>query len=215
MNTVMGNSLWHLVMQSDAVSKVVLIILLLLSMLCWSIFFYYLLLARIKKKQLRTAYDKTIKAATKNDIVQLALFNESTVASPLFSALTASMAANVIEREMLNQQLVAGVDEIIQDQEAVMPIFTATIAISPLLGLFGTVWGLIHAFMRISEKQSADIATVAPGIAEALITTLAGLMVAIPAVVMFSYLQSQVRTLEYYALRLADTLSIAISRVTL
>ena len=215
MNTVMGNSLWHLVMQSDAVSKVVLIILLLLSMLCWSIFFYYLLLARVKKKQLRTAYDKTVKAATKNDIVQLALFNESTVASPLFSALTGFMAANVIEREMLNQQLIAGVDEIIQDQEAVLPIFTATIAISPLLGLFGTVWGLIHAFMRISEKQSADIATVAPGIAEALITTLAGLMVAIPAVVMFSYLQSQVRTLEYYALRLADTLSIAISRVTL
>ena len=211
----MGNSLWHLVMQSDAVSKAVLIILLLLSMVCWSIFFYYLLLARIKKKQLRTAYDKTVKAATKNDIIQLALFNESTVASPLFSALTASMAANTLEREMLNQQLVAGVDEIIQDQEAVMPIFTATIAISPLLGLFGTVWGLIHAFMRISEKQSADIATVAPGIAEALITTLAGLMVAIPAVVMFSYLQSQIRSLEYYALRLADTLSIVISRVTL
>jgi len=96
-----------------------------------------------------------------------------------------------------------------------MPIFTATIAISPLLGLFGTVWGLIHAFMRISEKQSADIATVAPGIAEALITTLAGLMVAIPAVVMLCYLQSQVRALEYYALRLADTLSMTLSRITI
>jgi len=56
----MGNSLWHLVMQSDAVSKTVLLVLLLLSMLCWSIFFYYLLLARIKKKQLRSAYDKTL-----------------------------------------------------------------------------------------------------------------------------------------------------------
>lgn len=211
----MGNSLWHLVMQSDAVSKTVLLILLLLSIICWSIFFYYLLLASIKKKQLRNACDKTLKAATRNDITQLALFNETTVASPLFSALTTCMAANTLEREMINQQLIAGVDEIIQDQEAVIPIFTATIAISPLLGLFGTVWGLIHAFMRISEKQSADIATVAPGIAEALITTLAGLMVAIPAVVMLSYLQAQVRTLEYYALRLADILNMVLSRITI
>ena len=51
--------------------------------------------------------------------------------------------------------------------------------------------------MRISETQVADIATIAPGIAEALITTLAGLIVAIPALVMFNYLHTKTRALEH------------------
>ena len=61
---------------------------------------------------------------------------------------------------------------------------------------FGTVWGLIHAFMGIAQQKSADISAVAPGIAEALITTLGGLIIAIPALVMFNYLTSEVRKLK-------------------
>src|SRR5438477_419007 len=59
-------------------------------------------------------------------------------------------------------------------------------------------------FQRISEKQVADIATIAPGIAEALITTLAGLIVAIPALIMFNYLQTKTRQLEHHLFVLAD-----------
>jgi biopolymer transport protein ExbB/TolQ len=58
--------------------------------------------------------------------------------------------------------------------------------------------------MRISETQIADIATIAPGIAEALITTLAGLIVAIPALIMFNYLQTKTRSLEHSLIILAD-----------
>ena len=72
-------------------------------------------------------------------------------------------------------------------------MLSVSAAVSPLLGLFGTVWGLVHAFVRIGELQTADIATVAPGIAEALITTLAGLMVAIPALVMYHYVANKIR----------------------
>ena len=72
--------------------------------------------------------------------------------------------------------------------EAYVPILSSCAAVAPLLGLFGTVWGLIHAFLQISQTQVADLATVAPGISEALITTLAGLMVAIPALIMYNYL---------------------------
>ena len=77
-----------------------------------------------------------------------------------------------------------------------MPILYSCAGVATLIGLFGTVWGLVHAFIRIGEKQAADIATVAPGIAEALITTLGGLMVAIPAYVMFHFLSVRVRALE-------------------
>jgi len=81
------------------------------------------------------------------------------------------------------------------------------------LGLFGTVWGLVHAFIRISEKQSADITTVAPGIAEALITTLAGLLVAIPALVMYHYLMSEIRTIERQLFILADKFSFIVQKL--
>jgi biopolymer transport protein TolQ len=56
---------------------------------------------------------------------------------------------------------------------------------------------LIHAFVRISEQQSADIVAVAPGISEALITTIAGLFVAIPALVFSQYISIRIRQLDF------------------
>ncbi len=63
---------------------------------------------------------------------------------------------------------------------------------APFIGLFGTVWGIMHAFRLIGMKGSASIGGVAPGIAEALIATAAGLVAAIPAVVFFNYLNSKI-----------------------
>ena len=66
-----------------------------------------------------------------------------------------------------------------------------------MIGLFGTVWGLIHSFVSISALKNADITTVAPGIAEALIVTLAGLIIAIPALVSFHSINTRIRDLEH------------------
>jgi biopolymer transport protein TolQ len=65
---------------------------------------------------------------------------------------------------------------------------------SPFIGLFGTVWGIMTSFRAIGMKGSASLAVVAPGIAEALIATAAGLAAAIPAVVAFNYFNSRIRT---------------------
>ena len=67
---------------------------------------------------------------------------------------------------------------------------------APFIGLFGTVWGIMTSFHDISLKGSASLATVAPGIAEALIATAAGLAAAIPAVMAYNYFLGQVRRLE-------------------
>ena len=76
-------------------------------------------------------------------------------------------------------------------------IFLAiTVSVSPFLGLFGTVWGVMSAFMSIGVTGSADISTVGPGIAEALITTVAGLAVAIPALVGYNLIVSRLHKLE-------------------
>lgn len=65
---------------------------------------------------------------------------------------------------------------------------------TPFIGLFGTVWGIMHSFRVIGEQGSANIGGVAPGIAEALIATAAGLVAAIPAVIFFNYLNNKIRS---------------------
>jgi biopolymer transport protein TolQ len=67
---------------------------------------------------------------------------------------------------------------------------------APFIGLFGTVWGIMSSFHAIGLKGAASVATVAPGIAEALIATAAGLAAAIPAVMAYNYFLSRVRRLE-------------------
>jgi biopolymer transport protein TolQ len=75
--------------------------------------------------------------------------------------------------------------------------FLATVgSVSPYVGLFGTVWGIMNSFRGLAGAQQATIAMVAPGIAEALIATAMGLFAAIPAVVAFNKYSSQVERLE-------------------
>ncbi|MCY3773952.1 MAG: MotA/TolQ/ExbB proton channel family protein [Gemmatimonadetes bacterium] len=76
-----------------------------------------------------------------------------------------------------------------------LPILATAGSVCPFLGLFGTVWGVMTAFLDISTKGSTNIVVVAPGIAEALITTIAGLAVAIPAMVAYNYFVQRSRDL--------------------
>jgi biopolymer transport protein TolQ len=70
--------------------------------------------------------------------------------------------------------------------EANLPFLASVGSVSPYIGLFGTVWGIMHAFKGLSNVQNATLAAVAPGIAEALVATAIGLFAAIPAVVAYN-----------------------------
>ncbi|MEW5774381.1 MAG: MotA/TolQ/ExbB proton channel family protein [Thermodesulfobacteriota bacterium] len=75
--------------------------------------------------------------------------------------------------------------------------FLATCAnAAPFIGLFGTVWGIMHAFQTIGQMQSAALAAVAPGISEALIATAVGLAVAIPATIAYNFFLGMVNVVE-------------------
>ena len=79
--------------------------------------------------------------------------------------------------------------------------FLATVgSVSPYIGLFGTVWGIMNAFLGLSQVQQASLSTVAPGIAEALIATAIGLFAAIPAVIAYNRFSARGQTLltRYY-----------------
>ena len=79
--------------------------------------------------------------------------------------------------------------------ETYLPFLATTGSATPFIGLFGTVWGIMNAFSGIATSGSATLATVAPGIAEALIATAAGLVAAIPAVMSYNYFVNRVRTI--------------------
>jgi biopolymer transport protein TolQ len=75
-----------------------------------------------------------------------------------------------------------------------VPFLATTASITPFIGLFGTVWGIMAAFSNIGSQGSTDLAVVAPGIAEALIATAAGLGAAIPAVYFYNHFTTKVKT---------------------
>ena len=84
----------------------------------------------------------------------------------------------------------------IDDLESAIPALATIGSISPYIGLFGTVWGIMTAFIALGEVQQATLNMVAPGIAEALIATALGLFAAIPAVIAYNRFSHRVEMLE-------------------
>ena len=215
---VPGNGIWQLLYHSDLVTHAVLLTLLVLSVVCWSIFFYKLTIWHIKSRQLKNALFQMKHAQSLEDVLHITSKFSKTMPGYflskglkyLKSLLTTDEGPkeNLSDREwgMLEHMISQLIDSVLHREETFVPLLGATVAAAPLLGLFGTVWGLVTAFMDISTKQAADITVVAPGIAQALSTTVAGLLVAIPALAMFYYLNLQMRKMEQQLNVLADKL---------
>jgi biopolymer transport protein TolQ len=93
-----------------------------------------------------------------------------------------------VERSLRRTQLTEGTK-----LESMVPFLATTGSAAPFIGLFGTVWGIMTTFQAISEKGSATLQTVGPGISEALLATAIGLVAAIPAVMAYNYFQRRIR----------------------
>ena len=77
-----------------------------------------------------------------------------------------------------------------------LPFLASVASTSPYVGLFGTVWGIMNSFRSLANEHQATLATVAPGISEALVATAMGLFAAIPAVIAFNYFNASIRVLN-------------------
>jgi biopolymer transport protein TolQ len=95
-----------------------------------------------------------------------------------------------IERALARARTMA-----ITEMENKVPFLATTASAAPFIGLFGTVWGIMNSFRNIGAKGAANLATVAPGIAEALVATAIGLVAAIPAVMAYNYLSRRIRVI--------------------
>ncbi len=79
--------------------------------------------------------------------------------------------------------------------ERLMPTLAGLAAVSPLMGLFGTVWGIIEAFLKISAERSSELPVIAPAMSGALLTTALGLLAAMPASLAYNYLDASIQRL--------------------
>ena len=210
-----NSAIWQLVKQSDWVSKyIVMLSLAVLSVACVAIIIHKFIHYRQHKIMLARLLAALRDARTLQDLVTINKQFHGSIGGTLVET-TIEEAKKLLEEKkqlidhsesdatitvhdistldaMINQRI----DTIIFEQEEYLPLLGTAAATGPLMGLFGTIWGLIHAFVNISQERSADISTVAPGIAEALIATLAGLVVAIPALVAFNYYSNELRKIE-------------------
>lgn len=96
----------------------------------------------------------------------------------------------------LRRVLRSGVSSQLKVMNSSLPFLATCANAAPFIGLFGTVWGIMHAFQSIGQMQSAALATVAPGISEALVATAVGLAVAIPATIAYNFFLGLIQVVE-------------------
>jgi biopolymer transport protein TolQ len=109
------------------------------------------------------------------------------------SATGATQKIKSMQAVTVNMQLAAA--EEVRRAEKGMSWLATTAGVTPFIGLFGTVWGIIDAFSGLGTAGAASLRVVAPGIAEALVTTAAGLAAAIPALIAYNYFLQKIRDL--------------------
>ncbi|WP_341755721.1 protein TolQ [Candidatus Tisiphia endosymbiont of Ptychoptera albimana] len=197
-----GASVFSMISSADIIGKSVMIILVIASIWAWTIIIDKIVhLVQIRKKiatfeatfwsgAVLDQLHETIKRTMNNPLaaVFVAAMNECKRQNPnnLSDVLKISHKERIIQSMYLirNREL-----ERLEQNLG----FLATVASStPFIGLFGTVWGIMHSFQSIAASKNTSLTIVAPGIAEALLATAIGLFAAIPAVIFYNYLSSQI-----------------------
>ena len=205
------NELVRFVLQSGFVAKTVLMILFVLSVISWGIIlekirlfskvhkendkFARLFTMRVKWND-RFTYSREFKTSPMAKIFRknfndIKVWIESTFEDNGLSPIGQNSLGINKQRIPIRSLFEVGIAEEIAVLEKRMVILGTTVSVSPFLGLLGTVWGIMTSFLSMGVTGSAEIAAVGPGIADALITTIAGLAVAIPALVANNYFISQ------------------------
>jgi len=196
-----------LFMESGWMGKVVMAILLCFSIISWAMIllkFQYLRKAEKQSLAFLQVFRKTKKSEELlfsanqmkfSPVATLFLEGHKEMES-IIKSLPDGRAADA-DRALIIEEIERSLQITTQDEISYMERYLAflgtTGTVGPLLGLFGTVWGIMDAFYGIGLKGSGDIGALAPGLAEALINTTGGLFVAIPAVIAYNYFSEKIK----------------------
>src|SRR5271154_1459431 len=195
-----GGEIVDLVLQTGAVAKTVLFILIAFSVLSWAVILSKWRLIR----RARTQSGRFLRAFRKAQRLQdVAAVAEQFHPSPLvgvfeggfqeYKRQLSTPSATLRSLTAVQRGMQIGASEEITRMERNVPWLAITAAVTPFIGLFGTVWGIIDAFHGLGTAGGATLRAVAPGISEALITTPAGLAAAIPAVIPYNLIGNSIR----------------------
>jgi biopolymer transport protein TolQ len=199
-----GVNLWEVVLHSGSVAKAVLLLLGVFSVLSWLVIFQKSVML-VRSRGVTEKFRGMFRRAT--DWRELKAMSSEFTASPLLGLFSAGYSevtyqlrpahpgarAQIKSMEAVERSLQRASVVEMGRMESYLGILATIAAVSPFVGLFGTVWGIIDAFRGIGATGSANLATVAPGISEALVATAIGLVAAIPALMAYNFFQGQLK----------------------
>ncbi len=208
----MDLSIIGLVMNAGPVVKAVMGLLCFMSIYSWAVIFAKFFGLRSAQKKVRKGLKDFEQASSLRDAV---LFLGNDTKSPLFAVAQygvyefnrtkeAHVSTEIIV-DNVRRSLHQGVNSETNRLNASIGILATSSNAAPFIGLFGTVWGIMTSFQAIGVMRSASLATVAPGISEALIATALGLGVAIPASMAYNLFLSKITTIETLLIDFAGT----------
>tara|TARA_R110000850_G_scaffold2230_20_gene11029 strand:+ start:314 stop:1081 length:768 start_codon:yes stop_codon:yes gene_type:complete len=181
--------------QADWIVKLVIIGLMIASLVSWTIFLAKLSELRKAMAAERTVHDAVARLRSLDD----ATGDPALAATALVEEAAAELALSadaLPDGDGIKERIVSRFERyeaaLSRRMTRGVTILATIGATAPFVGLFGTVWGIMNSFIGIAEKQTTNLAVVAPGIAEALLATALGLVAAIPAVVMYNHFARQI-----------------------
>jgi biopolymer transport protein TolQ len=191
-----GGEIIDLVAETGPVAKVVLLLLLLFSLVSWSIILSKWSLLR----RARVQSGRFVRAFRRAQRLQdVGAVSEQFRPSPLVGVFESGygeykrQGGTPRNLTSIQRAMQIATSEELTRFERNLPWLAITGAVTPFVGLFGTVWGIIDAFHGLGTAGAATLRAVAPGISEALITTAAGLAAAIPAVIAYNLIGASIR----------------------
>ncbi len=217
-------STWGLIMGADFLVQMIMLMLLVASVWSWTIIFSKrAMLKRLNRKA--SVFEDSFWSGESLDKIYQRVKNSS--GDPMLNTFSAGMeewkngiAGGVPSEERFQASLRQRIDRamfvtINREMNALERgmTFLATVgSVAPFMGLFGTVWGIMNSFTSIAGQQNTSLLVVAPGIAEALLTTALGLVAAIPATVAYNAFSSVLNRYAYRLEAFADEFSAILSR---
>ncbi len=199
----MSGNFISLVLEASILSQLVLLFLLAMSISSWTIIFMKRSALKIASQRITEGSNTFENTKALRDAIH-AIGTDST--SPLYAVAQSgvdefnrSREANIASElvvENIERSLAQGVAMEMTRVNKNMSILATCSNTAPFIGLFGTVWGIMSSFQSIGIAKSASLATVAPGISEALIATAVGLFVAIPASMAYNSFSTMIEDIE-------------------
>jgi biopolymer transport protein TolQ len=192
-------------MDSGPMAKFVLLVLAVFSVVSWGIAAERYLRFRRAEEQSRTFLARFEKggglAAIQDDTANLQWSPHADIFRAVFREISLNpppegQAWHGAQLEALDRIVRRTASSQMSEMERSLGFLATTASATPFIGLFGTVWGIMNAFRGIGVSGTASLAAYAPGIAEALVATAAGLFAAIPAVIMYNYFMGKLRSMD-------------------